>query len=58
MLKNLRDQVLACDQLALNPFLAGNSNFSIKNTKFGSSSLLEIKGLYQLNENFLCINFV
>jgi len=58
MLKNSRDQVLSCRQLVLNPFLAGNSNFSSINTKFGPSSLFEFKGLYQLNETLLCINFV
>jgi len=47
MLKNSRDQVLSRRQLVLNPFLAGNSNFSFKNTKFGPASLFEIKGLYQ-----------
>jgi len=37
MLKNLRDQVPAWRLLMLNPFLAGNSNFSSENSHFYSS---------------------
>jgi len=34
MLKISRDQVPARRQLMINPFLAGNSNFSFKKSKF------------------------